>query len=891
MADCRPNTGGDRRPFASPRRPAIRRRVERPERATRGSLASQAAILNAVDPSSVDLSTCAREPIHIPGSIQPHGILIACALPAWIVSHVSANAPAALGRSGTEELIGLPLAAVLSERLIHDARNALQVAMISGTPERLPARETGVPGLGRCDVAVHAHDALAFIEISSSDVADTASVDPSTLVRAMIGSLKRSPNIPRFLALAAQQVRSVTGYDRVMVYKFLEDGSGEVAAEALRGDLSPYLGLRYPESDIPAQARALYKRQFLRLIPDIDYVPTPLVPALRSDGRPVDLGLATLRSVSPVHIEYLRNMGTLGTLTVSIMRGDELWGLIACHHDAPRRLSGSVCAAIELFGQVLSIQLEAREQEETLRYMARSRDQLDKLLATMAPEDTIFDNLAKFSDQLRAMIPCDGLAVWSDGKLQTVGDVPPEESLIEIIRFLAARGDASAFVTDHLAGFLPNAHKHAETVAGVLAIPFSRLPADFVLLFRRELVRTVTWGGNPNKPVEPNAAGGRISPRKSFEAWSELVRGHSAPWLTGERQIADALRISLLEVILRRADMIHRERVAAQEKQAFLIAELNHRVKNILAVISSLVRQSRSSATSVESFTMDIERRVRALGYAHDQLILSGWRSAPLRQLLEAEALAWTSNVRERVILSGPEMKLEARAYQALALVVHELMTNAAKYGALSVPAGRIAIAWSTLPSGALELSWTERDGPRVEKPTRRGFGSTVIEQTIPFELKGEAHLALHPEGLQATFRLPPGHATEIGWREEAPPPARVVTNLRGKRLLLVEDSMMIALDAQTTLEGAGATVEVAASVLDARRSLSLMAFDAAILDVNLFGETSFELADHLKQLGMPFIFATGYGEGVAIPDRFADVAIIPKPYEERSLRETLPVA
>lgn len=835
----------------------------------------------------VSLNECDREPVHIPGKIQPFGVLVAFALPVWSVAHVSGNAPALFGAASAEAMIGQPMESVLPPKIIHDLRNTFQAAMISGFAERLAAQPVGTDGAPH-DILIHPSGPVAVAEFIPLAGADTIRTDPATLVKTIIERLRRTTTFKTFLTSAARQLRAVTGYDRVMIYKFLEDDSGEVIAEALRAGMPPFLGLHYPASDIPAQSRALFLRQWLRMIPEVSGVPVPIVPPLTSKNLPLDLSLSTLRASSPIHLQYLRNMGSAATLTVSIIDGERLWGMIACHHDTPRRISSSMAAAVELFAQVFSGMIESKVQKDELAYHAKAREMLDVLLSSMRPEETIFQSLRAFAEPLRAMISCDGIGVWSDGHFEGDGIVPPDDGLDELIRFLDLKPVDRCFASDRLSTVLPDAMRYVDRVSGLLAIPFSRAPKDYVLLFRREVIQTVSWGGDPRKAV--NKDDGGLSPRNSFAAWKEQVEGRSLPWRRGEAEMAETLRIALLDVILRRANMVDRERRAAQESQLLLVAELNHRVKNVLAVIRSLVRQSQQVATSIEGFTADLQSRIHALAKAHDLLTQAHWKLAPLRGLVEVEAEAWIEPGDPRLVLDGPPIMVEARAYQSLALVLHELMTNAAKHGALSVKGGRLTIAWALERTGDLVLTWTERGGPTVEPPTRRGFGSIVIEQSIPFELQGEASIAYPPEGVCARFKLPYDFVQKAETDEVRPilPAIAPRADLNGKNLLLVEDSMMIALDAQAMLQGCGAEVELVATTNDARRAIELNAFDAAILDVNLYTETSFRIAEDLQDRAIPFVFATGYGEQIVVPERFKNVHVISKPYAEDALRAAL---
>ena len=833
-----------------------------------------------------DYAECDKEPVHIPGAIQPFGVLVAFSLPTWEVAHVSANAPALFGAASVEAMLGGTMETVLPPAIIHDLRNTFQAAMISGFAERLAGQPVGVGGAPH-DILIHPSGQIAVAEFIPVAGADTIRTDPATLVKTIIERLRRTTSFKAFLVSAARQVRAVTGYDRVMIYKFLEDDSGEVVAEALRAGLPPFLGLHYPASDIPAQARALFLRQWLRTIPEVEGVPVPVVPTLTAKGTPLDLSLSTLRAASPIHLQYLRNMGSAATLTVSILDGERLWGMIACHHDTPRRISSSMAAAVELFAQVFSGLVEAKMQKDELTYFAQARDVLDSMVAGMEPEETIFQNLRAFAEPLKAMIPCDGIGVWSDGRFEGDGVIPPMDAVEELIRFLDAKRVDRCFSTDKLAKALPDAMRYVDKVSGIIAVPFSREPRDYVLLFRREVVQTVTWGGDPRKAVKHD--GGGLSPRESFAAWKEQVEGRSLPWRRGELEMAETLRIALLDVILRRANMVDRERRAAQETQLLLVAELNHRVKNVLAVIRSLVRQSQQVATSFDGFASDLQSRIHALAKAHDLLTQAHWKQAPLRGLVEVEAEAWTEPGDPRLTLEGPPIMVEARAYQTLALVLHELMTNAAKYGALSVKEGRLTIAWSLEKTGDLVLTWTERGGPPMTPPTRRGFGTIVIEQSVPFELQGEASIAYPPAGIDARFKIPYDFVQRAEADVVRKPSAPVRrADLSGKSLLLVEDSMMIALDAQAMLQNCGAEVELVATTSDARRAIELNSFDAAILDVNLYTETSYRIAEDLQDRAIPFVFATGYGEQVVVPERFKSVHVISKPYAEDALRAAL---
>ncbi|HWD26224.1 MAG TPA: HWE histidine kinase domain-containing protein [Rhizomicrobium sp.] len=829
----------------------------------------------------VDLTNCDREPIHLLGNIQPFGFLLGVARD-WTILHASENTTAYLG-TPARELLGQPLNAVFTEDAIHSIRGRLQLLAGPDAVERLfrIALETS----GKLyDVAVHVTAQAIFIEAEPS--APPESIEPISLVRTMLGRLQGAPNKEKFLTEAARQLRALIGFDRVMVYRFDQDDAGEVVAESVRSDLVKFLGLHYPSSDIPKQARILYTRNWLRIIPDIGAVPSPIV-SDAAHGEPVDLSMSMLRSVSPIHIEYLQNMGVGASLSVSILRNGKLWGLFACHHMGTRHVSYERRSAAELFGQMFALLLESREREEDAELESEARENQGRLVNLVGGSALTPSALAMQLGAFSQFIPFDGIALTINGELALSGTTPTREEVLAVVDALIARADGHVYGTHALDRLTPAARDFRQRACGVLALPISRMARDYVLFFRKEFARTITWGGDPTKPAQYGPNGARLTPRKSFEAWTETVRGQCKPWTPLELRLAEGLRVTLLEVVLRLADATAKERKASNERQELLIAELNHRVRNILGLIRGLITQGRESGMSMEDFASVIGGRVQALARAHDQITIDNWGPASLRTLFTAETAAYLSAKADRVVLEGPELLLDPRAFSTLALVVHELLTNSAKYGALADSVGKVKVQWDQQPGGALQVAWEEEGGPPVRAPTRRGFGSTIIERSIPFDLNGEAQVKYELSGVRAEFLIPANFVTKAPpnmpvrrrGAEKAEQPGANEYHFPG-RAMIVEDNMIIALDAEATLEKLGAqSVDIAASASHALALLEKFTPDYAVLDVNLGSESSFPVADRLAAMGVPWVFATGYGRNVAFPERFAGVPVVSKPY------------
>lgn len=544
-----------------------------------------------------------------------------------------------------------------------------------------------------------------------------------------------------------------------MVYKFDRDGSGEVVGEVCKSGIGTFKGLRYPASDIPQQARVLYKRNALRMISDINAVPVRVSPERDESGDPLDLSLSTLRFVSPIHIEYLRNMGVGASLSVSIIVEGELWGLFACHHYTPRTPAFQMRSVSELFAQMFALRLESRERRDVVEYERRARDMSDQLLGAVASDETLLKDPDWLADILTHAIPADGVGVWINGSYAFSGATPPTDVFRRIVRALNGTAAGKVFATDQLSTLLKGVEEYTSVAAGILAIPISRSPRDYVVLFRSELVRSVRWAGDPHKPVQYGPNGPRLTPRESFEEWKELVEGKSKPFTPSELRVAETLRATLIEVVLRLADEAAAQRHQASARQELLIAELNHRVRNILGVIRGLIRQTSSEDDVVKDFAAQIDGRIHALARAHNQITDDHWGPAPLRALVEAEAAAF-SDRREQFVIDGDPVLLNPAAYSAMALVIHELVTNSTKYGALSTE-GEVEIRWYRTADRALHISWKERGGPRVVQPSRKGFGTTIIERSVPYDLGGTAEMRYEETGFEADFFIPERHVSE----------------------------------------------------------------------------------------------------------------------------------
>jgi len=837
----------------------------------------------------IDLTNCDREPIHILGQVQSFGFIVIFSRD-FIVLSASKNAGEFLGLPH-DEIVGATADKLFCHEAIHGIRQRLQVLRGPDSIERifgLRLRDGGP----LYDVAVHLSGQT--IQIDAEPHQDERELNASDFVRTMLSRLRLTVTFEAFFREAARQIKALTGFDRVMIYRFDADGAGEVIAEVAKPSLVSYLGQRYPASDIPKQARILYERNWLRIIPDINATPSPLEPQLGPDG-PFDLSMSSVRAVSSIHIEYLQNMGVGASLSISILRDNKLWGLFACHHYSPRIISFERRTAAELFGQMFSWILENREREQDIAYENRARELNQRLMTSMASGRPTLDTVTNLLDELRDVVECDGVAVWNNGEISLSGATPTRNELSEIVRFLNTQNLTGVLAVNEIGKIFPRASDFVDRAAGMLAVPISRAPRDYLIFFRCEVTRTVTWGGDPTKPATLGPNGIRLTPRKSFEAWQEVVRGQSAHWSDADIRIAESFRVTLLEVILRMTEASEKERKTSQERQELLIAELNHRVRNILGLIRGLINQGRNSTMTAEQFALVVGGRIQALARAHDQITRMNWAPGSVRGLIESEVAAYLGGKADRMDYTGPDVALEPEAFSTLALVVHELVTNSAKYGALSDSTGTVKIDWYLDKADQLVISWQERGGPPVTPPKRRGFGTTIIERSIPYDLAGQSEIHYELLGVRARLIIPARFvrtdAIETAKRIEEKKTSAGGKSLFTGRVLILEDNLIIAMDAEAMMEQLGAQrVDIASNVRDAMRSIEKSPPDFALLDINLGNENSVPVALKLQTLGIPFAFASGYGERAPLPPELEKVTIIQKPYMPEAIVSAIPL-
>lgn len=541
--------------------------------------------------TTVDLDSCAREPIHIPGAIQGHGCLVATDHD-FNITHFSSNSANHLRQSIN---VNQPLSAIMGSSLID------QVSLVfaeDGREDKYHYCETLLEhGVLPC----LAHRVLQgyIFEFGKPSVDSTAERFSFYPLSRLLAIATGSQHLRSLLEKIANELKSFLAIDRVMIYRFDDDWNGEVIAESKESSLEPYLGLHYPVSDIPAQARQLYTRNWLRIIPNVNYLPIAIVPDCGPQSNsPLDLSDSILRSISPLHIQYLQNMKVAATVVMSLIVNGKLWGLIACHHYAAHHVSLKARYFLEILAKIISNAIQASLQQEITNAINKKALILDEINLNILKKWNLSRAFLQPEHGIQELLTCDGVAIIENQKISVGGHAPSNKSINSIARWLDTQ-QKDLFFSNELSKDIPDVHVDAD-VAGVLAIKLGKAPADYVFWFRKERIAHINWAGDPDGKVLVSPDTLQLSPRKSFALFKQEVRGKSLRWQEDEIHTARQLKAYVLEFFA--FEKIRLETLVAEKtgqlakslqmvEEAKILAEQNSALKNhMLASMSHEVR-------------------------------------------------------------------------------------------------------------------------------------------------------------------------------------------------------------------------------------------------------------------------------------------------------------
>jgi chemotaxis family two-component system sensor kinase Cph1 len=518
----------------------------------------------------VTLTNCEDEPIHIPGSIQPHGFLLGLKIADLTIDFCSGNSYEYIGLS-YEQLLGKSFALIFGKFY----EDNLQKYLRSHNHSYAAPFEIDMTGK-TFNCIIHTNDNTYLLEFEPAGNEHISIGNIYQQTKQFTAYMQKANTLQMLCQLIADETREITGYDRVMIYKFDEDYNGEVFAESRIQNVEPFLGLHYPHTDIPVQARELYVRNLLRLIVDVNYNPVPIYTIDDTRNKKLDLSLSTLRSVSPIHIQYLHNMRVEATLTISLMHEDRLWGLISCHHYSPKYIKNNIRIAAQLQGHFLTSQINVRQASEEYDVAKKVNIALDELLAKVFSTDggTFQDIIAQ--KELLTLTNAASVIMVVDDEIYSKGAVPSEVEIKKLINWLHIYSSPTGFNTANLSVLYPDAKKWCDSVSGIIFHSLGSGHHNCIIWCRPEALQQVNWAGNPEKAFIKDEKG--LSPRKSFELWNEVKKCESNKWqkpeLAAAANFANALQKHVHMMFLTQEEL-------KQRKLSEKLKEANSELENL----------------------------------------------------------------------------------------------------------------------------------------------------------------------------------------------------------------------------------------------------------------------------------------------------------------------
>lgn len=491
-------------------------------------------------PNKVDITNCDREPIHIIGSAQSHGVILACDPHTFLITQCSENSQNLLGHEA-KTLIGKPIEVLLPRDYLNQ---------IPAHPEKFTLPEIEIFNTA---FLIIAHTSEKNFVLEFEPVGEQiAPVKFQEQLSRILSELNTANTIAEITSRAAGLVKSLYGYNRVMIYQFDEDWNGNVVAEEKEEYMESWLGLHYPATDIPKPSRDLFLKQEVRMISDVGYIPAVIIPQISPlTNKPLDLSLCELRAVSPIHIEYLKNMEVGASLTAAIVLNGKLWGLLACHHNSPKFINYHQRQSVKFLTQIYTNALSVISTRDFLAHSEKASILKEKFLGELKSFNVLSEGLSQEKFPFTSLVNCTGGALYINGSLHLQGITPSREQVEQLVKEFLSKNTFDIFHTQNLEKIYPPASLYKDTASGLLCINIGEMGEDLMIWFKQESSQDVNWGGNPDKNAVEKEGILYLSPRKSFEKWTKKVSGIAIPWAKHEINLAASLRESIIHIIVR----------------------------------------------------------------------------------------------------------------------------------------------------------------------------------------------------------------------------------------------------------------------------------------------------------------------------------------------------
>lgn len=499
-----------------------------------------------------DSEFCGSIPLNFINSIQPHGLLIGVQKDSWKVIQVSENISQILNIA-PKNILHQPFSAMLADNQLENIQARLKEWPVA---ERVPlnislqSKEKTV----HFSSVMHTYEQFYLIELLevNEHEMNISFMEVYQKIKYISLALKDADSLKAIGEIAVEEIKKLSGFDKVMLYKFDRQWNGTVIAEARAEDMVSYLDLRFPASDIPRQSRELYLRNPHRLIPDTNFTPAKLVPVINPITHSfTDLSACNLRAVPKVHVEYLNNMGVEASMSVPIILHNQLWGLISCHHKTPKFPGVEILSAIELLATLISSSIASKETENSLKYKQKVDGLKINIFEQLYEKNDLISSISSNADNMLELFKADGLSLVLDDKIINTGNTPDDKQIQGIVKWLKRYQEEKVFTTQALPEIYEPAYAYKDISSGLMALNITHTHENYFLVYRPEVIQTVAWGGNPNEAINFEDDGKTYHPRNSFRVWKETVSHTSALWHKEEIEAADNLRIAMIEKLVK----------------------------------------------------------------------------------------------------------------------------------------------------------------------------------------------------------------------------------------------------------------------------------------------------------------------------------------------------
>jgi len=498
--------------------------------------------------TNFDSNFCGSLPIHLINLIQPYGVLVVLDKQTGRIIQVSENASRVFD-APAERIVNSKIDDYVGDNVVTALKDRLSTDII----DKIPTVWT-IHGRSHLTV-IHFKEQYILAEIDANDFEENEQdsfIRAYQKIRYAMANIESAQSVKEVCEIAARELRYISGFDKVMIYRFDEEWNGNVMAEEMEEGMESYLGFTFPASDIPKQARLMYLKNSYRFIPTRVYEPVKLHPVINPVTHSfLDLSDCNLRSVPAVHLEYLKNMGITASMSVRILKEDQLWGLIACHHRDGREMDHPMCSMLEMLSGVLSARILSLQNREMHAFDSHLKEHYTHVVEAIYKRENLAESLVAAEPDILKLFNAGGIVVTYKGRTYKRGEVPHHDAMDDLLLWLHTQRVKNVYHTDSLHGHYDQAVSYTEQASGLMVIPINHQQDEYILIFRPEVIRVINWGGNPGERIQFEPDGKNYHPRHSFKQWQQEVSSTSLPWREEELRIAEQLRSFIYEYVTR----------------------------------------------------------------------------------------------------------------------------------------------------------------------------------------------------------------------------------------------------------------------------------------------------------------------------------------------------